>query len=191
MFIPVKTTIARAMAISMLLVGSANVFAGTNGDSYDTDIKANLVDLNACIANVQDVKDLGEVTAAEIHPSDVTPEKYVMLSVTFDKCAVGQKGQLSFLGTASSGDPAVLANTATTNPAQSVGVGFWQVQDGIGSHYRTTLVPVNTGSTTLETIGGGGDFYKYNIAIALVRDDAPAITGGNVVVNAQLKINYL
>jgi type 1 fimbria pilin len=191
MSIPVKTTIARAVALSMMLIGSASVFAAATGDTYNTDITASLVDVNACVPIIQDVKDLGEVTAADIRASNSKPEKYTVLNVSFDKCVTGQKGQLAFLGTASEDDPNVLANTADTNPAQSVGIGFWQVQDGIGKTLKTTLVPVNTGTTTLENIGGGSDFHKYSIAIALVRDASPAITGGNVSATAQLQINYL
>ncbi|MCE9909906.1 fimbrial protein [Hafnia paralvei] len=172
-----------ALAVGVFLASTALAHAAST-ENYDISFSGQL-DASPCHVDAPATIDLGEVMDSRIgavSTSSKSPSSAVSWSVNFTDCPLDQQIQAVINGTAYQGNPVELVNQSTDNPAEGVGIAFWQRGQNI-------LTPNKTPYTTIKAEDGTAMML---FTVGMVREDSSqAPKAGNVSTSGQLLITYL
>ncbi len=172
-----------ALAVGVFFASSALVHAATT-ESTNISFSGKL-DAAPCQVTASPTIDLGTVVDSRIgalSTSTKSPTSAVQWVVTFTGCPLNQQIQSVIKGTTSSGNIGELANQSTSNPAQGVGVAFWQ-------QGQTLMNPNQTPYSTIKAEDGTATMV---FTVAMMRENSgTAPVAGNVSTSGQLQITYL
>ncbi|WP_426763083.1 fimbrial protein [Hafnia paralvei] len=172
-----------ALAVGVFFASTALVHAATT-DSTDISFSGKL-NAAPCKVDASPTIDLGSVIDSRIvalNSGSKSPSSAVSWLVSFTGCPEGQQIQAVVKGTADSANAGELANQSTDNPAQGVGIAFWQ--QGV-----TLLNPNETPYSTIQAEQGQAAMV---FSVAMVRaSQGTAPVPGNVSTSGQLQITYL
>lgn len=176
-----KVTLATLVAASAFVSSMAN--AAEDSTTLALQVSGTINPPPCDVVFSKTALDVGSALISDLKTSDQAPAEIGTRSmqVALSSCTTAGNVELSVMGAAAAGDSTVLANGATTNAATNVGVGVWNKADGSQVKLGGDPIIMNVNATGLTTL----DF-------ALVKADAStAVTAGDVVTTAQIKVTFL
>ncbi|WP_336284401.1 fimbrial protein [Citrobacter arsenatis] len=176
---------------SLLSIG---IFIACLSSAHSADIKdltiTGKVIANPCVLNVTSVVTLDIADTSNVYPSSSAGTHAAQSSspvdINLSSCPVDMRYNAYIAGTADSVDNNSLAVEQSADAAQNVAIAFYENQNG-----NNTLIPVNTGTTTTQTVTTDGIGHVVLLAAVVKADYTKDVTPGRVTSNATVKINYL